>query len=204
MLEVGAGTGKLWGGFDNTDTRLTLTDFSPAMCEKLREIPGAAVKQCDAAELPFPDGTFDVAIANHMLYHLDDPDKALQELARVLRPDGKLIVTLNSRDHIQEIIDIGEKIGRGSDILKRARITAETAPDHIAKYLTVVSTERVPGSFEVPTADPVVHYLNSWGDGPLETEAETTVRSIIEPHLATDGFFRITKNMVLFTAQRNP
>ena len=68
--------------------RLTLVDSSPAMCAQLREIPGAQVEQCDAAALPFADASFDAVIANHMLYHVDDPAAVVHEFDRVLRPGG--------------------------------------------------------------------------------------------------------------------
>src|SRR5262245_49903112 len=88
VLEVGAGTGVLWTRVDHRrrGTRLTLTDFSPAMCARLRGVEGASVRRCDAAALPFRPASFDAVIANHMLYHLDDPEAALREFARVLRP----------------------------------------------------------------------------------------------------------------------
>lgn len=52
VLEVGAGTGKLWAHIDHIGRglNLTLTDFSPAMCEQLRTIPGTQVQQCDATD----------------------------------------------------------------------------------------------------------------------------------------------------------
>ena len=57
VLEVGGGTGRLWSTIDHAarGLRLTLTDFSPVMCERLREVPGATVVRCDAVDLPFPD-----------------------------------------------------------------------------------------------------------------------------------------------------
>lgn len=67
VLECGAGTGELWKHVDHSEAKLTLTDFSSAMCDRLREmkIPGAEVRQCDASKLPFADATFDTVIANH-------------------------------------------------------------------------------------------------------------------------------------------
>ncbi|HVX44651.1 MAG TPA: class I SAM-dependent methyltransferase, partial [Mycobacteriales bacterium] len=111
ILEVGAGTGALWSRIP-APPELTLTDFSRAMCERLRAIPGATVRQCDATELPFTDDCFDTVIANHMLYHLDDPDAALAEFARVLRPGGRVAIALNGADHMAELNLIGPAIGR--------------------------------------------------------------------------------------------
>jgi ubiquinone/menaquinone biosynthesis C-methylase UbiE len=60
----------------------------------LHETPGVSLKQCDAADLSFAKKSFDWFFANHMLYHLDDPDHALKESTKVLRADVHLIVAL--------------------------------------------------------------------------------------------------------------
>ena len=57
----------------------------------------------DVQELPFPDGTFDAAVAAWMLYHVPDRDRAISELARVLRPGGRLVAITNGRDHLAEL-----------------------------------------------------------------------------------------------------
>lgn len=210
VLEVGAGTGQLWRHVDYSNARLVLTDFSAAMCAQLRDIPKAAdadadsltVKQCDAANLPFADSSFELVIANHMLYHLDDPDVALKGFARVLRPGGRLVVALNGRDHLQEILALGSSIGRPSTILNRARITAETAQAYLSRHFTDVTVEVAPGDFDVPKPEPLLAYLNSWDDGPLTPEQETSARQLIESKIAAEGTFRVCKHMMLFSAIR--
>lgn len=204
VLEVGGGTGELWRHIDHSKAHLTLTDFSPAMCDQLRslKIAGSTVKQCDAANLPFEDASFDVVIANHMLYHLDNPDAAIKEFARVLKPGGKLKTALNGRKHIEELLDLGTAIGRPSQILNAAKITAETGPEYLAKHFEDVEAIPFPGDFVVPTAEPVLAYLGSWGDEPLSGEQEAKVRAVVEPEIAGKGSFKIRKDMVLLSARR--
>lgn len=48
------------------------------------------IKRADMHALPFPSGTFDAVVASHVLEHAEDPDRALAEVARVLRTDGLL------------------------------------------------------------------------------------------------------------------
>ncbi len=212
ILEVGSGTGELWQHVDSSSSSsslaaksITLTDFSAAMCDKLREIhshppTSATVKQCDAASLPFEDSAFDLVIANHMLYHLDSPEAALVEFARVLRPGGRLAVSLNGRDHIAELLELGRTVGRPSPILDAARITAETAPALLSKYFEDVATERFPGDFDVPVAGPVLGYLDSWGNEAMTGQQEADARALVEKRIAEEGSFRVRKNMVLFLA----
>ena len=50
-----------------------------------------AVEQADAYRLPFDDDVFDAAHCERVLMHLDDPDAALREMARVVRPGGVVV-----------------------------------------------------------------------------------------------------------------
>ena len=52
----------------------------------------ADLRHADARRLPFPDATFDLVVSAHMLEHLDEPEAALREMARVLRPGAPLVI----------------------------------------------------------------------------------------------------------------
>ncbi len=68
-------------------------------------VTGRAFKfeQIDAQSIPYPDETFDAVIANHMLYHVPDRKKALSEIRRVLKADGRLFATTVGDQHLKEI-----------------------------------------------------------------------------------------------------
>jgi ubiquinone/menaquinone biosynthesis C-methylase UbiE len=202
VLEIGAGTGLLWQYLDHGSARLTLTDFATAMVEQLRMVKGANVQQCDATNLPFADQSFDLIIANHMLYHVDSPDVALAEFSRALRPGGQLVICLNGRDHLQELLELGEAVGRTSKILDNASITAETAPAFIKRKFVDLQAVPSPGNFEVPNPSPVLAYLNSWAEEGISAEQEALVRKIIYEKIDKDGVFRIKKSMIMFTARK--
>jgi SAM-dependent methyltransferase len=55
--------------------------------------------RADLAALPFGDATFDIAISSHVAEHLDRPEAVFGELARVLRPGGRLLVLTPNRWH---------------------------------------------------------------------------------------------------------
>ena len=59
-----------------------------------------------ATEKPFADGEFDLAVAAWMLYHVADLERALVEIARVLRPGGRLVAVTSGLEHLQEIWDL--------------------------------------------------------------------------------------------------
>ncbi|KAK3997947.1 S-adenosyl-L-methionine-dependent methyltransferase [Cladorrhinum sp. PSN332] len=182
------------------------------MCETIRSSssinhPNLKVVQCDATSLSFPEASFDVVVANHMLYHVDDPSVALKEFARVLRPNGTLIVALNGLDHLDELLDIGAKVGRPSTIRNQARITAENAIETIQGLGGLfkddsITSERFPGAFRVPDAKPILDYLHSLGEEGLGERETAIARDIVEERIKTEGAFEVTKNMVLFRANR--
>lgn len=70
-----------------------LTDISPAMVdaarEQLADVRGVKFECADIQNLPYPDASFDVVIANMMLYHVPDIACGLSEVRRVLRRDGR-------------------------------------------------------------------------------------------------------------------
>jgi SAM-dependent methyltransferase len=206
VLEVGAGTGKLWSHIDHEarGLRLTLADFSPAMCAQLRSVPGARVEECDAAALPFGDGDFDTVVANHMLYHVDDPAAALAEFARVLRPGGRLAVATNGLDHMAEVSEIGAAIGR-ADLRMwqfRSDFNAETAAAYVGRLFGEVTVERYPCDLDVPAAQPVLAYLESMAEEPLSAAQRSAAQDFVQARIAADGGFRIRKHTVLVTATR--
>ncbi len=205
VLEVGAGTGMLWSEIGHDGLDLTLTDFSAAMCAELRQrVPGAAVQQCDATELPFPDSSYDSVIANHMLYHLDDPTAALREFARVLRRGGRLAAALNGSDHLHELRTIGPAIGR-PELLRGLTLNgfvAETAAGVVADYFRDVQVERYHCDLEVPAPEPILTYLDSLTDQPLSSAQADRARDLIQTQMDDTGNYYIRKHTVLITAAR--
>jgi len=94
-LEIGAGTGYFSLNLLRAGVvgEAVATDISPGMLRKLEHSAdelGLAVETsaCDAADLPFEDGSFDLVFGHAVLHHLPDLDAAFREFRRVLRPGG--------------------------------------------------------------------------------------------------------------------
>src|SRR5207245_4896010 len=87
---------------------LTLADFSRGMIDAARRELGerAVYVVADAQELPFDDGSFDVVLANHMLYHVPDRPRAFAEIRRVLVAGGVFHASTNGEGHLQEMGDL--------------------------------------------------------------------------------------------------
>ncbi len=98
ILEVGIGTGISLPGYSRAN-RLFGVDLSEPMLRKAQErivelgldhVDGLAVM--DAARLAFPDASFAVVVAHYVINTVPDPDAALDEFARVLRPGGEIVL----------------------------------------------------------------------------------------------------------------
>jgi ubiquinone/menaquinone biosynthesis C-methylase UbiE len=96
VLEIGGGTGANLPYYGPAVESLTLTEPEPAMVRRLDrhardQAPTAKVLRAPAEDLPFEDGTFDVAVSTLVLCGVDDQPRALRQLHRVLRPGGRLL-----------------------------------------------------------------------------------------------------------------
>jgi ubiquinone/menaquinone biosynthesis C-methylase UbiE len=96
-LDAGCGTGFLSFELAARGHRVTGVDFAPAMLAEARRKAaerGIEIRfeEADAEQLPFPPGSFDLAISRHVLWTLPHPQAAIDEWIRVLRPGGRLVV----------------------------------------------------------------------------------------------------------------
>jgi SAM-dependent methyltransferase len=155
ILEVGCGWGALadWVGRE-TGAEVVAVDLSPRMVELARE-GGVEAQVGDVQELPFADDEFDVAIAAWMLYHVPDLDRGIAELARVLRPGGRLVVATNSRFHL---LELRELVGSGPSTLKFSR---EDGEEHLGRHFARVTREDIDGRLEFADRAEVEEYVRA-------------------------------------------
>jgi ubiquinone/menaquinone biosynthesis C-methylase UbiE len=96
VLEIGAGTGLNVPLYSPDVERLVLTEPEPGMARRLerrvgRARPDAEVVVAGAEALPFPDMSFDAVVSTLVLCTVSDPQAAVEEIQRVLRPGGQLL-----------------------------------------------------------------------------------------------------------------
>jgi SAM-dependent methyltransferase len=94
-LDLCCGHGNVSGALVSRGCHVVGVDFSPAMLSLARErVPAATLMEADAQHLPFGDAEFDVVVSNFGMLHIPDQPRALSEVRRVLRPDGRFAMTV--------------------------------------------------------------------------------------------------------------
>jgi ubiquinone/menaquinone biosynthesis C-methylase UbiE len=94
VLEIGAGTGLNLPHYPSTVDELVLTEPDAGMAARIDSAAApaeASVVAAAAEELPFEDASFDTVVSMLVLCTVPDPDAALAEIRRVMRPGGRLL-----------------------------------------------------------------------------------------------------------------
>lgn len=187
VLEVGCG----WGEFaarirDEVTANVVAVDISPRMVELAKE-RGINASLGDVCALPFDDGAFDCVVANWMLYHASDIDRAVSELARVLRPGGRLVAATNSTRHLEELWLL---VGRDKSAEDR-HFFSEDAATRLAPYFASVTARELDSPIEFDS-EGVRGYVGS---------------SMAHKHLvnrvpAFEGTLVVTRRCTVFVAEK--
>ena len=116
MLDLGAGTGKLTTRLVERGLNVFAVDPIPEMLELLStSLPDTPALLGTAEEIPLPDDSVD-AVLVAQAWHWFDPERAVKEVARVLRPGGRLGLVWNTRDErLGWVKDLGRIIGHEDD-----------------------------------------------------------------------------------------
>lgn len=155
VLEVGCGRGELSERIaTETAAEVVAVDISPRMVELTNE-RGMDARVGDVQELGFGDAEFDVVVAAWMLYHVPDIPKALGEIARVLRPGGRLVAATNSQTHLHELREL---VGSGPS---PSSFTRETGEAILAPFFTRVGRKDDDATTVFPRRADVEDYVRA-------------------------------------------
>jgi len=142
-------------------------DLSPAAARAARVL-GRASGVADIQSLPFHDAAFDVVVCNWVLYHVPDRDRAIAELARVLRPGGRFVGAYNGRAHLQELwSSVGDPWRDGP------WFPCENATAQLQGHFGSVAVRDLAGEAIWPDRDALQTYLDAYRElaGPLQAPA---------------------------------
>lgn len=98
VLDVCTGHGVLALAATKRGAKASAVDFSEAMvAASHRNAPSVDCRQGDAQDLPYPDNAFDAITCGYGILHVAEPDRALAEMRRVLRPGGRVAISVWER-----------------------------------------------------------------------------------------------------------
>jgi len=164
VLELGCGTGVMWKEPERwlpEDALLLLTDFSDGMLNTAREtVPerwNISFAQVDIQQIPYPDQHFDLVIANAMLYHVPDLDRAISEAARVLKPDGRFICATSGNNSIASWLV--KVLGEGD--ARVLSFSLQNGEASLKKHFARIEMHQRQDALDVTDTDDLVRYVQS-------------------------------------------
>lgn len=171
VLDVGAGSGLYHSSVRHRFPAVEYhaLDIAPTM---LRHHPQPAIVTVgDAQRLPFADASFDVVMAHHMLFYVEDIDAALDEFGRVLHPEGMLMTATNSVQTMPEfqalfrraLLLLSSHVRPNSHYLMppHNNYTLENGVRRLARHFHTVVRHDLPTALVFAEIEPVITYLDS-------------------------------------------
>ncbi len=211
VLELGCGAGNLW--LENLEripvgAEVILSDLSAGMVDQAKHnlstnphFENAMV--VDAQSIPFDRHSFDIVIANHMLFHVPEIDKALREIKRILKPDGCVYASTTGCNHLKELTDLVSRFDKRLSSwgkLPTDSFTLENGGEQLRYYFNNISLSRYPDSLIVTDINLLLDYIFS-GRLDLSVEERSGLAMVVSRTLkANNGKFNISKDVGVFEA----
>ncbi|WP_142413608.1 class I SAM-dependent methyltransferase [Hathewaya massiliensis] len=200
VIEFGCGNGNLWS--DNKyripkDIKITLTDLSEGMLKATRDnlsgieqVVDYSVRDIQNTE--YEDSSFDCVIANHMLYHVQNRDLAIREIARILKSDGVFYATTNSINSMKGFKDLVMSFDSRLDYTSFStakEFGLENGIEQLSKHFDSVEKLVYEDSFHITEAKPLVDYV-------LSLEGHVNIQDIMTESRIKD-FYRYLEDIIL-------
>ncbi|HWO18812.1 MAG TPA: bifunctional GNAT family N-acetyltransferase/class I SAM-dependent methyltransferase [Kofleriaceae bacterium] len=226
LLDAGCGLGRFALAAAERAPRgsaITAIDLSRAMIDAVSAEARRRGLAIDATvgsleELPYTAGTFDAVLCNYVLYHVESIPRAIDELARVLRPGGLLVAMVPAFRWLHELIDWQDRallrLGHdpGSPLLGPTgtdRCCEENAPRHLARRFRVIARDRHDGTMRFPSVDELVHHYrhtmrfrNAVAAGVDGDRLADSVRELMAETLARGEELRVTSLGTCFVCRK--
>lgn len=201
VLELGCGNGAMWAYADIPDhCHVTLTDLSPGMLETARKNavhPNMDYAICNAMSIPYQDQTFDVVIANMMLYHVPDIDIALKEIRRVLKPSGRFFAATAGEHGVIEAIHQMLHLPCSTNL----RFTLQNGTPQLNPYFSKIRISIREDGLEITDINDLITYLRSMaGMSILADISDATLNDVFTSHMKK-GILTLPKEYGMFICE---
>ncbi len=214
VLEVGCGNGVLWTkNMDNLykNVDVTLTEI----CEDMMDEAKLNLRDnsnrfnfiiTDLNSLPFSDNSFDVVIANHILFFMKDIDLALYEIKRVVKPGGLVYCSTFGSNHMGELQDLMLSFSSSIRIYEdklSSKFGLENGEGILNRYFNKVEKVLYDDKLIVNDTNGILEYIYSIPGNILDIidNKKKEFESYIKKNIDKSGEIYITSNLGLFKAE---
>ena len=176
ILDAGCGTGNFEHFIaekDHPPVTIDAVDFSPEMLAlartKCAHLEHVSFTQADLnGTLPFPDATFDRIVSINVLFALNDWDATIEEFLRVLKPEGRMVLTSSLsefnwapvlKEHVARIGNIWGARRRARAVADMLRAVARTGVGALALNVMVINRRESQGHYYSPNSDALASFL---------------------------------------------
>ncbi len=167
VLELGCGTASMWLGHDDLISRcgmLMLTDLSEGMLSAARENIGerdnVSYALADIQDIPFEDDSFDIVIADSMLYHVPDLKKGIGEVRRVLKNKGVFYCATYGEHNFTDVLADWFEL-EGESFKPNHNFTLQNGEQILKTAFADVETRFYEDSLRINDIDNLANYLRS-------------------------------------------
>jgi len=215
ILELGCGDGSLW--LKNSDRlpedcEFVLSDISKGMLKdakrNLKQVKNKfSFKVIDAQNIPFENESFDVVVANNMLFYMGDRNRALSEIKRVLKSGGGLFASTTGKNHMKELIETVSNFDNRivfSQFDPAEEFGLENGRSQLEEWFKSVWEYKYEDALIVKEAEAYLDYVYSThGNAPeIIRGREQEFKTLIQGKLGKTGGIFITKNSGLFEGRK--
>lgn len=172
ILELGCGNGRLW--IENkaklpADCEIILSDISEGMIRDVRREQSLqddrfSFAAFDCHAIPYEDASFNLVIANHVLFYCKDVDRVCSEVGRVLKPGGRFVCGTYGVAHMQEVsrlvTQFDDRITLSGENLYE-HFGKENGAQALAPYFAEVDWQQYEDALIVTQAEPLIEYVLS-------------------------------------------
>jgi len=213
ILEIGCGNGALWAenmGKLPMGINVILSDISEGMIRDARRglVNDKGIfsfESFDCHRLPYEDESFDLVIANHLLFYCEDIDKVCKEVRRVLKDGGHFVASTYGRNHMKEITELVQTYD--SRIVLAARnlydeFGLENGEEILRHTFTEVSCKRYEDAIVINRPEPLIDYILSChgNQNQILLDKYKDFKAFVDKKMRRG--LRITKDAGVFIAQK--
>ncbi len=215
VLEIGCGNGELWKVNEDkipTQCNIILSDISVGMVNDAKNNLNCfsnimEYQVFDCHEIPENDETFDVVIANHVIFYLKDREKALKEMNRVLKKDGIFYCSTYGKEHMKEITQLVKEFDDRivlADVNLYDIFGLEDGKQELTNYFNEVDSLVYDDYLFVDKEQPLLDYILSCHGNQREylNDRYDEFKLFIKDKLKKKGGIKITKMAGIFKCRK--